>query len=214
MSVREWALVTFTILAQMSVGAFVVLGIVHYYANRKAGMEEANRLSDRALVAIIVTLGLGLLASLLHLGNPLRAPTAVTNLASELRPAWDLRWLTPVRCRPGGHQSRGLARLNEVQSLGQKTVARMDRLHVADLGGANHAVHLQVAVGRFGRADAEGRVGHFEIRRAAVGLAEDGDRLHPQLLAGPDDPQGDFPAIGHQNASKHMGFLGPLAPPP
>ena len=83
MTVREWALVTFTILAQMSVGAFVVLGIVHYYANRKAGMEEANRLSDRALIAIIVTLGLGLLASLFHLGNPLRAPTAVTNLATS-----------------------------------------------------------------------------------------------------------------------------------
>ena len=83
MTVREWALVTFSILAQMSVGAFVVLGIVHYYANRKAGMEEANRLSDRALIAIIVTLGLGLLASLFHLGNPLRAPTAVTNLATS-----------------------------------------------------------------------------------------------------------------------------------
>jgi anaerobic dimethyl sulfoxide reductase subunit C (anchor subunit) len=83
MSVREWALVTFTILAQMSVGAFVVLGIVHSYANRKAGMQEADRLSDRALVAIIITLGLGMLASLLHLGNPLRAPTAVTNLATS-----------------------------------------------------------------------------------------------------------------------------------
>lgn len=83
MSVREWALVTFTILAQMSVGAFVVLGIVHSYANRKAGMQEADRLSDRALVAIITTLGLGMLASLLHLGNPLRAPTAVTNLATS-----------------------------------------------------------------------------------------------------------------------------------
>ena len=83
MTVREWALVTFTILAQMSVGAFVVLGIVHSYANRKAGMQEADRLSDRALVAIIITLGLGMLASLLHLGNPLRAPTAVTNLATS-----------------------------------------------------------------------------------------------------------------------------------
>lgn len=83
MTVREWALVTFTILAQMSVGAFVVLGFVHNYVRRKAGMEEANRMSDRALVAIILTLGLGLLASLLHLGNPLRAPTAVTNLATS-----------------------------------------------------------------------------------------------------------------------------------
>ncbi len=83
MSVREWALVTFTILAQMSVGAFVVLGIVHNFAVRKAGMQEADRLSDRALIAIIVTLGLGMLASLFHLGDPLRAPSAVTNLATS-----------------------------------------------------------------------------------------------------------------------------------
>lgn len=83
MSVREWALVTFTVLAQMSVGAFVVLGIVHNFAVRKAGMNEADQLSDRALIAIIVTLGLGMLASLFHLGDPLRAPTAVTNLATS-----------------------------------------------------------------------------------------------------------------------------------
>ncbi|MHB8777159.1 MAG: dimethyl sulfoxide reductase anchor subunit family protein [Anaerolineales bacterium] len=83
MNVREWALITFTILAQMSVGAFIVLRIVHYIASRKAGMDEANRLSDRALIAIIVTLGLGMLASLFHLGNPLNAPRAVTNLATS-----------------------------------------------------------------------------------------------------------------------------------
>lgn len=83
MNVREWALITFSILAQMSVGAFVILGIVHYYANRKAGMQEADRMSDRALIAIIVTLGLGLLASLFHLGNPLLAPRAVTNFATS-----------------------------------------------------------------------------------------------------------------------------------
>ncbi len=83
MNLREWALIAFTILAQMSVGAFLVLGIVHYYANRKAGMEEADRLSDRALVAIIVTLGLGMLASLFHLGSPLSAPRAVSNLGTS-----------------------------------------------------------------------------------------------------------------------------------
>ncbi len=83
MSIHDWALVIFTILAQMSVGAFLVLGIVHYFARRKAGMEQADHLSDRALVAIIVTLGLGMLASLFHLGNPLYAPRAVTNLATS-----------------------------------------------------------------------------------------------------------------------------------
>jgi anaerobic dimethyl sulfoxide reductase subunit C (anchor subunit) len=83
MNVREWALVTFTILAQMSVGAFWVLGIVHFYATRKAGVEEADRMSDRALLAIIPVLALGMLASLLHLGSPLSAYKAVSNLDSS-----------------------------------------------------------------------------------------------------------------------------------
>lgn len=41
MQTQEWALITFTILTQMAVGAFLVLGVVHYFAVRKAGMEEA-----------------------------------------------------------------------------------------------------------------------------------------------------------------------------
>lgn len=83
MNLREWALVTFTILSQMSVGAFVVLGVVHFYALRKAGVEEADRLSDRALLAIGPVMVLGLLASLLHLGNPLNSYRAVSNLGTS-----------------------------------------------------------------------------------------------------------------------------------
>ena len=52
MNVREWALITFSILAQLSVGSFLVLGVVHFFAARKSGEEEADRLSDRALLAI------------------------------------------------------------------------------------------------------------------------------------------------------------------
>ncbi len=80
---REFALIAFTILAQMSVGAFLVLGVVNFFVTRKAGVEEADRMGDRSLIAIIVVLGLGLLASLLHLGSPLSAPRAVTNFATS-----------------------------------------------------------------------------------------------------------------------------------
>jgi anaerobic dimethyl sulfoxide reductase subunit C (anchor subunit) len=83
MSIREWALITFTILAQMSVGAFLVLGVAHFFAIRSAGTEEADRLSDRALLAIGPVLVLGLLASLFHLGNPLNAYRAVGNLQTS-----------------------------------------------------------------------------------------------------------------------------------
>ena len=40
-------------------------------------------MGDRSLIAIIIVLGLGMLASLLHLGSPLAAPRAVTNFATS-----------------------------------------------------------------------------------------------------------------------------------
>ena len=52
MGIREWALIVFTILTQMAVGSFVVLGIVHYFAARRLGLAEADRVSDRALLTI------------------------------------------------------------------------------------------------------------------------------------------------------------------
>ncbi|MBI5301776.1 MAG: dimethyl sulfoxide reductase anchor subunit [Chloroflexi bacterium] len=83
MNVREWALITFTILAQMSVGSFIVLGIVHYFTAKKSGEKQADELSDRALLAIGPVLALGMAASLLHLGNPINAYKAVTNLGTS-----------------------------------------------------------------------------------------------------------------------------------
>jgi len=83
MNTRDWALILFTILAQMSVGSFIVLGAVHFFAARKAGEEEADRFSDRALLAIFPVMALGLLASLFHLGNPINSYRAVTNLGSS-----------------------------------------------------------------------------------------------------------------------------------
>jgi anaerobic dimethyl sulfoxide reductase subunit C len=83
MEVRQLALVTFTILTQMSVGAFLILGLIHFFVARKAGMEQADRMSDRALLAIGPVIVLAMIASLFHLGNPINAPRAVTNLGSS-----------------------------------------------------------------------------------------------------------------------------------
>ena len=83
MNTHDWSLVVFTILAQMSVGSFVVLGIVHFFVARSAGAEEADRMSDRALLAIGPALVLGLAASFFHLGNPLNAYNAIGNIGSS-----------------------------------------------------------------------------------------------------------------------------------
>jgi anaerobic dimethyl sulfoxide reductase subunit C (anchor subunit) len=83
MQVNEWALVAFTILSQMSVGTFVVLGIVNTFARRKYGVKAADSLSDRALLAIGPVIILAFIASLFHLGNPFTAYRAVANLGTS-----------------------------------------------------------------------------------------------------------------------------------
>jgi anaerobic dimethyl sulfoxide reductase subunit C (anchor subunit) len=83
MNTSEFALIVFTIAAQMSVGAFIVLGGVHFFAARSAGVQEADTLSDRALLAIGPVMVFGLIVSILHLGNPLNAPRAILNLGTS-----------------------------------------------------------------------------------------------------------------------------------
>lgn len=79
---RELPLVIFTIIAQMSVGSFVVLGLIHLFGGR-AGRDVIDKVSDPALYAIGPILVLGLLASMMHLGTPLRAINALRNLDSS-----------------------------------------------------------------------------------------------------------------------------------
>ena len=79
------------------------------------------------------------------------------------------------------------ADLVEVGVFGEETVAGMNGLHVADLGGTDHPIDLPIAVGSFGWPDAIGFVGQFEIGRTTIRLAENGDRLDPHFPAGAND---------------------------
>ena len=78
----ELPLVVFTIVAQMSVGSFVVLGLIHLFGGR-AGRDVVDETSDPALYAIGPILVLGLLASMMHLGTPIRAINALRHLDSS-----------------------------------------------------------------------------------------------------------------------------------
>jgi anaerobic dimethyl sulfoxide reductase subunit C len=83
MNTQEWALLTFTILGQMAVGALLVLVVVHAYVSSKAGAEEADRMIDGPLFMIVPIMGLALLASLMHLNNLKNIFGAVPNLGSS-----------------------------------------------------------------------------------------------------------------------------------
>jgi anaerobic dimethyl sulfoxide reductase subunit C (anchor subunit) len=83
MQSNEWALVIFTTIMQMAVGSFAILGGVHYFATRRYSEKDADLLSDRALLAIGPVAVLALLVTFLHLGNPINAPRAISNLGTS-----------------------------------------------------------------------------------------------------------------------------------
>ncbi len=83
MELREWALIIFTVVMQMAVGAFAILGGVHFFASRRYGAQQADQMSDRALLAIGPLVVIALLVTFFHLGNPLNAPRAITNLGTS-----------------------------------------------------------------------------------------------------------------------------------
>ena len=87
--------------------------------------------------------------------------------------------------------------------LGQESVPRVNRLHVADLRGADHPIDLQVTVPGPGGPNTVHLIRELEISRTTVGLAEDHHGLDPQFPARPDDPQGDLTTIGYQDSFEH-----------
>ena len=78
----ELPLVIFTVMAQMSVGSFVVLGVIQLVGYR-VDPKLMDRITDPALYAIGPILVLGMAASLLHLGTPLRAVNSLRHLSGS-----------------------------------------------------------------------------------------------------------------------------------
>ena len=71
MNVHELPMIIFTVFAQMSVGAFVVLGLINVLSRlRGASTAVLDEISDPAAYAIGGTLILGLGASMLHMNDP------------------------------------------------------------------------------------------------------------------------------------------------
>lgn len=83
MDTREWALLIFSILAQLAVGMVLVLMIVRTYALRQLGEQKAAQLTDLPFYAVVPTMILALVASLFHLGNVMNVIGAVPNLATS-----------------------------------------------------------------------------------------------------------------------------------
>ena len=79
MHMSEWPLTAFTILAQMAVGGFIVLGFVQVLARSKYDTKTIDRISDPALYALGPIMVAALCASMFHLGDVFNSPNALRN---------------------------------------------------------------------------------------------------------------------------------------
>lgn len=86
MNVHELPMIIFTIFAQMSVGAFVILGIIQVVARFKGGTAAVDKITDPLLYAIGPAMVFGLIASMFHMND-------ITNTLNVLR-HWDSSWLS------------------------------------------------------------------------------------------------------------------------
>ena len=104
------------------------------------------------------------------------------------------------RGRPDEREPGVLDGARERRPLGEEAVAGMDRLAARGQRSVEHRVDPQVALRGSRGPDADGRIGEPNMGGAGVGIAVDGDRLDPQLVAGADDPDGDLAAVGDEDA--------------
>ena len=87
--------------------------------------------------------------------------------------------------------------------LRKESVARMHGVGAGDLAGREQRRHVEVAVARGRRADADAFVGEPHMHRVGVGGGMHGDRRDAELLAGAEHPERDFAAIGDEDFVEH-----------
>jgi hypothetical protein len=96
--------------------------------------------------------------------------------------------------------------------LRKEAIAGVDRIHVRNFGGANEAVNLEIALGCGGFADADGFVGYLHVHGVDVGFGVDGDGADVQFLAGANDADSDFAAVGYEYFLEHALSVKKVAP--
>ena len=96
-----------------------------------------------------------------------------------------------------------LADLGEVGVLGEKAIAGMHGVGAGDFGGRDDHRHVEVALARRRRADADRFVGELDVQRVGVGGRVHGDGLETHLATRADHAQRDLAAISDQDFLEH-----------
>ena len=105
--------------------------------------------------------------------------------------------------RADERQPLGRAGLREIRVLGEEAVAGMDGVAAGGLRHGQQRAHVQIALRRRSRADADRLRRQLHVHGLRVRRGIDGDGLHAQLPAGAQNPQRDFAPVGDQHAPQH-----------
>ena len=84
MELGELPMILFTVITQMCVGMFIVLGVVQTIGSTRYSVKAVDRLADPALLAIGPAMVLGLLVSMLHMHDVLN----VFNVFRHFNSSW------------------------------------------------------------------------------------------------------------------------------
>ena len=87
--------------------------------------------------------------------------------------------------------------------LGEKSVARVNRIGTADQSGRDDVRDVEIRRRNRPRADAERLIGMAHVQRAAIGLAEYSDGRNAEFVTCTIDAQRDLAAIGDEYLTKH-----------
>ena len=96
-----------------------------------------------------------------------------------------------------------LANFSEIRALGQKAVSRMDGVDIGDLGGADDAWNIEVAVRALRRANTNCLVRKADMQRVPIGFRKHRDRLDAKLLTGVNDSEGDLATVSDEYFLEH-----------
>ena len=96
-----------------------------------------------------------------------------------------------------------LTGLGELGVLREEPVAGVDGVHMSALGQIDDTGDVQIGPqGGFALADAVGLVSPGAEQGEGVLIGVHGHRVQTQVVAGPEDPDGNFAPVGHQDLVK------------
>ena len=115
--------------------------------------------------------------------------------------------------RLGGFYQKRLSIGSQVYLLNEKEKmifgrAQVENIDVGDLGGADDAADLQVALGARAGPDANRMVSELHVHRVDIGFGVNSDRFDVEFTASANDAEGDFATVGNQDAFEHDGSKG------